>query len=111
MSTAIVVAVISGVVSLAAAAISLVSARSVARLNSEFRSSGSSAAASAKAPVGGYRIRARYSTATAQDAAWDTFDRSDGTFTRVTRGRVVVQDLNHDRRVVLRGGGRHLARP
>lgn len=35
MSTAIVVAVISGVVSLAAAAISLLSARSVARLNSE----------------------------------------------------------------------------
>jgi hypothetical protein len=81
------------------------------RRRRRFRSSGSSAAASAKAPVGGYRIRARYSTATAQDAVWDTFDRSDGTFTRVTRGRVVVQDLNHDRTVVLRAGGRHLARP
>jgi hypothetical protein len=81
------------------------------RRRRRFRSSGSSAAASAKAPVGGFRVRAQYSTATAQDATWDTFDRSDGTFTRVTRGRVVVQDLNHDRRVVLRAGGRHLARP
>jgi hypothetical protein len=81
------------------------------RRRRRFSSSGSSAAASAKAPVGGFRVRAQYSTATAQDATWDTFDRSDGTFTRVTRGRVVVRDLNHDRRVVLRAGGRHLARP
>jgi hypothetical protein len=81
------------------------------RRRRRFSSSRSSAAASARAPVGGFRVRAQYSTATAQDATWDTFDRSDGTFTRVTRGRVVVRDLNHDRRVVLRAGGRHLARP
>jgi hypothetical protein len=74
-------------------------------------SSSSSATASARAPTGGFRVRARYSTATAQDAAWITFDRTDGTMTRVQRGRVVVEDLNRDRKVVLRAGGRHLARP
>ena len=77
-----------------------------------YSASGASAAATAKAPTGGYRVRAQYSTATAQDATWDTFDRSDGTFTRVTRGRVVVQDLKHRRGTfVLRAGGRHLAKP
>lgn len=81
------------------------------RRRRRFRSSGSSAVVSAEAPTGGFRIRARYSTATAQDAAWTTFDRTEGTVTRVQRGRVVVQDLNHDRRVVLRAGGGHLAKP
>jgi hypothetical protein len=81
------------------------------RRRRRYRSSGSSAAASAQAPTGGFRVRARYSTATAQDAAWITFDRTDGTMTRVQRGRVVVEDLNRDRKVVLRAGGRHLARP
>lgn len=81
------------------------------RRRRRYRSSGSSAAASATAPTGGFRVRARYSTATAQDAAWLTFDRTDGTMTRVQRGRVVVEDLNRDRKVVLRAGGRHLARP
>jgi len=80
-----------------------------------FRSSAPSAGASAEAATGGFRIVANNSTATAQDAAWTTFDRSDGTFTRVTRGRVVVKDL-HPRRsrkssFVLRAGDRHLARP
>jgi hypothetical protein len=89
----------------------------VRRFNSDvrrrrrFRSSGASAVAAARARSGGYRVRATYSTATAQDATWTTFDRTEGTVTRVQRGRVVVQDLNHDRRVVLRAGGRHLARP
>ena len=76
-----------------------------------YRRGGTTAAASAKAPTGGFRVRARYSTATAQDAAWITFDRTDGTMTRVQRGRVVVKDLNRKRSVVLRAGGAHLAKP
>jgi hypothetical protein len=92
-------------------------ARLVRRLYSDVRRrprssrSGSSAAASAEAPRTGFRVRGRHSTATAQDAAWTTSDRCDGTLTRVTRGELVLQDLRRERSIVLGAGEGYLARP
>lgn len=77
------------------------------------RGSRANAAASAPTPKGGIRVVAQHSTATAQNAAWRTVDRCDGTLTRVTRGKVVVRDLRRGRSIELRAGkrGSYLARP
>jgi len=69
----------------------------------------SSAGASARRSEGGIRVRARYSTVTAQNAAWTTVDRCDGTVTRVTRGSVVVRDLTRRSTKVLRTGDHYRA--
>ena len=43
-------------------------------------------------------------------SAWLTVDRCDGTLTTVRRGRVAVRDLRRRRTIVVRAGGRYLAR-
>ena len=59
---------------------------------------------------GRFRTRGRHSSATVRGTQWDTFDRCDGTLTRVRRGRVVVRDFRSKRNIVLRAGQKYLAR-
>jgi hypothetical protein len=91
-------------------------ARLVRQLNSDVRrrrrhrASRAGAAARGKEPTRGFRILARYSTATAQDATWVTIESCHGTRTRVSRGRVAVRDLGRRRSKVLGAGQSYLAR-
>jgi hypothetical protein len=59
---------------------------------------------------GQFRTRGRFSSATVRGTVWLTEDRCDGTFTRVTSGRVEVFDQVQRRRVQLRAGQSYLAR-
>jgi hypothetical protein len=59
---------------------------------------------------GHYRTRGRHSAATVRGTRWLTEDRCDGTFTRVTRGVVVVFDFTRKKNVILRRGDSYLAR-
>jgi hypothetical protein len=59
---------------------------------------------------GNYRTRARGSAGTARGTNWDTFDRCDGTLTRVREGKVSVRDFRRRKTVVVRAGRSYLAR-
>ena len=58
----------------------------------------------------GYRSRGRYAAATVRGTIWTTYDRCDGTLTRVTRGRVIVRDFRRKRNIRVRAGRSYLAR-
>ena len=60
--------------------------------------------------TGRFRTRGRYSAATVRGTSWITYDRCDGTLTRVTRGRVVVRDFRRAKNITLRAGKSYLAR-
>jgi hypothetical protein len=59
---------------------------------------------------GQFRTRGRNSVATVRGTTWRTTDTCRGTTTSVTSGSVVVRNLRTGRRVVVRAGGRYLAR-
>jgi streptogramin lyase len=58
---------------------------------------------------GSFRTHGRHSHATVRGTRWLTEDRCSGTFTRVTKGAVVVRDLTRRRSVVVRAGHSYLA--
>ena len=95
---------------------SALAARLVRRLYSNVRrrprasASRAGAAVPGQAARGGFRVRARFSTATAQDAAWVTVDNCEGIRTRVTRGTVTVRDLRSGLSQVLGPGESRLIR-
>jgi hypothetical protein len=60
---------------------------------------------------GTFGTRGKYSAATVRGTKWDTAERCDGTFTRVHRGVVAVQDLSRHKRVIVRAGHSYLAKP
>jgi streptogramin lyase len=60
---------------------------------------------------GRFRTHGRHSQATVRGTRWVTIDRCDGTLTRVTEGAVVVRSFAKRRRVVVRAGHSHLAKP
>src|SRR5437764_6035254 len=60
---------------------------------------------------GSFRVRGRYSTATAGGTIWLTTDTCAGTLTVVTRGTVVVRDAVRRKTVRVKAGHRYLARP
>ena len=60
---------------------------------------------------GRFRTKGRYSSATVRGTSWLTADRCDGTFTRVQRGVIAVNDFPNRRQVTLRAGRSYLARP
>jgi hypothetical protein len=60
---------------------------------------------------GKFRTRGKYAAATVRGTKWDMADRCDGTFTRVHRGAVTVQDLRRHKRVIVRAGHSYLAKP
>ena len=59
---------------------------------------------------GKFRTKGRYSSATVRGTRWLTADRCDGTFTRVQRGVIQVNDLPNRRQVTVRAP-RTLPRP
>jgi hypothetical protein len=59
---------------------------------------------------GRFQTRGRYSSATVRGTQWSTSDRCDGTFTKVQRGVVVVNNIRRHRQVVLRAGKSYLAK-
>jgi hypothetical protein len=59
---------------------------------------------------GKFRTRGRNSVATVRGTTWRTTDTCRGTTTSVTSGSVTVRELKGGRKVVVRKGGRHLAR-
>jgi len=59
---------------------------------------------------GRFRTHGRDSVATVRGTKWLTADRCDGTLTVVKSGAVSVRDRRTHRVVVVRAGGRHLAR-
>jgi streptogramin lyase len=59
---------------------------------------------------GKFRTYGRHSHATVRGTRWLTEDRCNGTFTRVTRGAVVVRDTARRRNVLVRAGHSYLAR-
>jgi hypothetical protein len=61
--------------------------------------------------VGRFRTRGRFGAATVRGTTWLTEDRCEGTFFRVTVGRVEVLDQVRNRRITLRAGQTYLARP
>jgi Ca2+-binding RTX toxin-like protein len=58
---------------------------------------------------GRFRTRGRNSSATVRGTVWLTEDRCDGTYTRVKRGVVAVDDFVKHRSVVLRAGKSYFA--
>jgi hypothetical protein len=64
----------------------------------------------AKDRGGRFRTRGRNSVATVRGTTWRTTDTCAGTTTSVSSGSVVVRELRGGRKVVVRKGGRHLAR-
>jgi hypothetical protein len=64
----------------------------------------------AKDKGGRFRTHGRNSVATVRGTRWLTEDRCDGTLTVVRSGSVVVRERRGGRQVVVRAGGRHLAR-
>jgi hypothetical protein len=59
---------------------------------------------------GRFRTRGRNSVATVRGTTWRTTDTCRGTTTSVTSGSVVVRNLRTGQRVVVRTGGRYVAR-
>jgi hypothetical protein len=59
---------------------------------------------------GRFRTRGRRSHATVRGTVWLVEDRCDATLTRVREGAVVVRDFRKRRNVLVRAGGRYLAR-
>ena len=59
---------------------------------------------------GRFRTRGRFASAAVRGTTWLTEDRCDGTFVRVTVGRVEVFDQVRGRRVTVRAGQSYLAR-
>jgi Ca2+-binding RTX toxin-like protein len=59
---------------------------------------------------GHYSARGKYSATDVRGTVWLTEDRCDGTLTRVRRGRVVVFDFRLRRRIIVRAGGKYLAK-
>jgi hypothetical protein len=59
---------------------------------------------------GRFRTHGRDSVATVRGTTWLTRDRCDGTLTVVKAGAVDVRERGTHRKVVVRAGGRHLAR-
>jgi choice-of-anchor C domain-containing protein len=78
----------------------------------------SSARASAKKKLGRlwatakgkFRTKGRYSAASVRGTTWLTEDRCDGTFTKVSRGRVSVRDNVKRKTIILSAGESYLAR-
>jgi len=60
---------------------------------------------------GRFRTHGRHSHATVRGTRWVTIDRCDGTLTRVTEGAVLVRQTGKRRRVLVRAGHTHLAKP
>jgi hypothetical protein len=60
---------------------------------------------------GRFRTHGRNSHATVRGTRWLVVDTCKGTYTRVTRGSVVVRDTVRKKRVVLKAGEHYLARP
>jgi hypothetical protein len=60
---------------------------------------------------GRFRTRGRHSAATVRGTTWTTYDRCDGTLTKVRRGRVVVRDFRRRRSILVHAGKGYLARP
>ena len=60
---------------------------------------------------GRFRTHGRHSHATVRGTRWVTIDRCDGTLTRVTEGAVLVRQTGTRRRVLVRAGHSHLAKP
>jgi hypothetical protein len=60
---------------------------------------------------GRFRTKGRYSSATVRGTRWLTADRCGGTFTRVQRGVIQVNDFPDRRQVTLRAGRTYLATP
>lgn len=60
---------------------------------------------------GRFRTHGRHSHATVRGTRWVTIDRCDGTLTRVTEGAVLVRPTGKRRRVLVRAGETHLAKP
>ena len=60
---------------------------------------------------GQFRTKGRYASATVRGTRWLTADRCDGTFVRVQRGVIAVNDVPNRRQVTLRAGRSYLARP
>jgi hypothetical protein len=60
---------------------------------------------------GRFRTHGRNSHATVRGTRWLVADSCKGTYTRVTRGSVVVRDKVRKKRVVLNAGEHYLARP
>jgi NHL repeat len=59
---------------------------------------------------GRFRTRGRHGAATVRGTKWVTSDRCDGTLVVVRRGKVAVRDFRRRKTVMLRAGGRYLAR-
>lgn len=59
---------------------------------------------------GRFRTRGRHGAASVRGTRWLTEDRCEGTFFRVTRGVVTVEDFARDRTVTLAAGDSYLAR-
>jgi hypothetical protein len=59
---------------------------------------------------GRFRTRGRRSQATVRGTVWLVEDRCDGTLTKVKQGAVAVRDFRRRRTVLVRAGGRYLAR-
>jgi hypothetical protein len=92
--------------------------RLVEDVNFERCPSGRRGSAAQKKPVrrlwgngsGRFRTRGRRSAAIVRGTKWLVEDRCEGTLTRVTRGSVSVRDFGLRRTLVVRAGGRYLAR-
>jgi hypothetical protein len=50
---------------------------------------------------GRFRVRGRYSAATVRGTDWSTYDRCDGTLTRVRRGRLTIRHFRKHRNITL----------
>ena len=59
---------------------------------------------------GKFRIIGKHSSAAIRGTQWLVQETAEGTLTRVTRGVVTVRDVVRDRTVIVRAGGRYLAR-
>jgi len=57
-----------------------------------------------------FRTRGRHSSGTVRGTIWLTEERCEGTFTRVTKGVVIVRDLRLKRDITVRAGRGYLAR-
>ena len=59
---------------------------------------------------GRFRTKTRYSAASVRGTTWLTEERCDGTFTKVSRGRVAVRDKRLGKTILLTAGQSYLAR-
>jgi hypothetical protein len=59
---------------------------------------------------GRFRTTGHYSAAAVRGTTWLTEDRCDGTFTKVSRGRVSVRDFVKRKTIILTAGQSYLAR-